>query len=51
MSLADTLVAALADKGEALIEGKGSEGFDKLHYVKIAADGGFVVEDWINEVR
>lgn len=30
MSLLDTLSAALADKGEELIDGKGSEGFDKL---------------------
>ncbi len=27
-----------------------SEGFDKLHYVRIADDGDFVVEDWIDEV-
>jgi predicted kinase len=26
------------------------EGFDELHYVKIAADGGFLVEPWREEV-
>lgn len=26
------------------------EGFDELHYVKIAADGGFLVEGWTDEV-
>jgi hypothetical protein len=26
------------------------EGFDELHYVRIGADGKFIVEDWKNEV-
>ena len=26
------------------------EGFDTLHYVRIGTDGGFIVEDWRNEI-
>jgi predicted kinase len=28
-----------------------TEGFDELHYVRIASDGHFTVEDWHDEVR
>lgn len=27
------------------------EGFDELHYVRIAGDGSFVVEEWSDEIR
>ena len=27
-----------------------SEGFDKLYYVKIGSQGGFIVEEWQNEI-
>lgn len=27
-----------------------AEGFDELHYVKIAEEGGFLVEGWVDEI-
>lgn len=36
---------------KALVRPSTAEGFDRLFYVTIGADGGFVVSDWVEEVR
>jgi hypothetical protein len=41
---------ALRDMARRLELPAMGEGFDALHYVRMA-DGGFVVEDWRDEVR